>query len=108
MIIEHASKPATVDIELLVPVQPGTTNRVWMLEGVHIPANACDAIRLSVDPYGGATVEGISSSQARFTYSQESLVPEKNFFAEEMCVVPGFGVVVEREGWIERRGRTGE
>lgn len=108
VIVENASQPTVVDIELLVPVQPGTTNRVWKLTGVEIPANAQTAIRLSVDPFGGAVVEGASASPVRLGYSQTSLAVGKSFFAEELCVTPASGATVRHGDWVERKGKAGE
>ena len=108
VVLENASGPAMVDIELLAAVQPGTTNRVWKLENVRIPAGTSESIRLAVDQFGGAEVSGVSSRAVGLQYSQRSLLEEKNFFAERVSVVPVEGVSLGRNDWVERRGRVGE
>lgn len=108
VIIENASKPTVVDIELLVPVQPGTTNRVWKLSGVEIPAGAERGVRLSVDMFGGATVTGASDRPARLGYSQGSLAVGKNFAAQDVMVTPAKGGTIGHGDWVERQGHPGE
>lgn len=108
VIIENTSAPITVEVELLVAIQPGTTNRVWKLEGVEIPAQTSESIRLSVDAYGGTTVRGASSKSAQLHYTQSSLQDGKNFCAEGVSVVPATGARIERAGWVERNGLPGE
>ena len=108
IIVENASQPITVDIELLVPIQPGTTNRVWRLEGVEIPAGGEEGIRLSVDLYGGATVQGLSSDPSRLTYEQLSLNNDRNFLAEPVDLIPAEGMGISAGEWAERKGKAGE
>ena len=108
VIVENASKPTTVDIELTVPVQPGTTNRTWKLTGVEIPAGVAKAVQLSTSIYGGVRVAGVSTSPARLSYSQQSLAVGRNFFAEDICLKPSSGTTIQGKDWVERQGRTGE
>ena len=108
VMIENSSKPITVDIELLVPIEMGTTNRVWSLKGVEIRPGQEDAIQLSVDLYGGAVVKGKGTSSAQLTYEQRSLKQNRNFFAETINVVPIEGQEIKATEWIERKGITGE
>lgn len=107
VIVENASKATTIDIELLVPVQPGTTNRVWKLERVEIPAQVSGAISLSVNAFGGAAVEGKSSSPVQLAYAQGSLAVGKSFFAEPVKITPSIGAVIERDHWVEHQGMPG-
>ena len=108
VVLENASEPMTVDIELLVAIQPGTTNRVWKLENLEIPAGTSESIRLAVDRFGGASVVGVSSKPAVLGYAQTSLAEQKNFFAENVSVVPAVGASVEHNDWVERRGTAGQ
>ena len=108
VVLENTSVPAKVDIELLVAVQPGTTNRVWKLEDVEIPADTKESIRLAVDAYGGASVAGVSSGTSRLQYRQESLLESKNFFAEGLTIVPSQGFTIEKAGWTRQKGTAGE
>ena len=108
VIVENASEPITVDIELLVPIQTGTTNRVWRLKDVSIPAKSEEGIRLSVDLYGGATVQGHSSKESTLTYEQLSLNAKQNVVAEHVVVVPMEGKTISSGEWVERKGKAGD
>lgn len=108
IVLENTSQTVHVDIELLAAVQPGTTNRVWRLENVEIPADAPDAIRLSADMFGGVEIDGASSEAIRMVYEQASLMPNKSLYAEPVTVVPSQGATLGRTDWVERLEVPGE
>ncbi len=105
--IGNASRTTTVDLEIVVPVQPGVTNRVWRIEGVELPADEPTALAVSFDSWGGMKIESNGSRELLVDYTQSSLQESRNFQAEPIRVDPMSHRLIRSSEWIER-GRAGD
>jgi hypothetical protein len=106
--IGSASKPITVDIEVMTAPEPGRTHRFYTLRNVVIPANVEEGVHLSVDPVRGVAVQGVSSAPALFTYRQTSEVAKKNIETTPIAIRPNEGMRVDVATMRAEPGITGK
>ena len=103
----NASQRTVVDLEIVIPVQPGVTNRVWRMEGVELPVHTSEALSVRFDQWGGMEIASAGSLPILVDYTQSSLEEDRNFQAETLTVAPESTRVIRSSEWSER-GNPGE
>ena len=95
----NASRTSRVDLEILIPVQPGVTNRVLNVYDIDLQAGEERPFAIRIDRYGGLTVEGTGENPITIEYRQHSLESSRNFVAEAVSTTPASALTINGTEW---------